>query len=263
MKKFIGGAGVLLLLGWLMAARGAHAEGFDQTHSAWTSVLAAYQTDDGRVRYKQLKADVGTRSDHPLKVYLAAIEGVSKATFQSWGREDQMAFLINAYNAETVKVIIDHYPIESIKDVGSIFKSPWKKELFSLLSGEIKTLDGIEHDWLRPKFGDARVHAAVNCASISCPRLAPDAFTGATLNTRLDAMMHGWLADAKRNTYEPKTGALHLSKIFNWYGEDFVKAYGSVAKTVERFGPEAAKEALRVKGTIDFLDYDWTLNEAK
>jgi hypothetical protein len=245
-----------------VAASSAHAADFDQTHALWNDVLKGYQTETGHMRYKALAADLKAKPDHALGKYLKDVDAVPKATYDGWPDNAKKAFLMNAYNAHTVKLIVDNYPVKSIKDLGSLFKSPWKKELFSMLDGKIKTLDGIEQDTLRPDFKDARIHAAVNCASISCPRLAPVAFTADTLDAQLDALMRGWLADPTRNRYEPAKGKLFLSKIFDWYDEDFERSYGSVAKAVAAFGPKEAVEALAKGGSIDYLDYDWNLNEA-
>lgn len=234
---------------------------FDQTHGAWTQVLKRYQTPDGRVRYKQLKGDFG-EPNHPLSQYLRTVSEVKKTEFDSWRRELQMSFLINSYNAFTVKLILDNYPVKGIKSTVGFLKSPWKKEYFSLLDGTIKTLDPIEHDILRPKYKDARVHAAVNCASVSCPRLFADAFVGDRLEAQLETAFKDFLWDKTRNRYEPQNNKIYLSKIFDWFGDDFKEPYGGYLKLIEKLGPPDAKAAIAKGAKVEFLTYDWGLNES-
>ncbi len=244
-------------------ALAAPAFGFDQTHAGWDGVLKKYQTDKGMVRYKDLKADAADKA-HPLNTYLAALQAVPKAEWEGWSKGDKMAFLINAYNALTVKLIVDHYPVASIKKIGGILTKPWSVEFFSLFGGALKALDPIEHEWLRPQFKDFRIHAAVNCASISCPPLRREAFVGARLDLQLDEQMQNWLADPSRNKYDAAKGELELSKLFDWYKKDFEDWGGGVKAVVTKYGPEAAKKAYAAKEPdVDYLDYDWGLNEAK
>jgi hypothetical protein len=246
----------------LFAAMTARAGSFDQEHAAWTGVLQKYQTDAGLVRYKQLKADAAAKA-HPFNGYLESLAKLTRAEFDGFAKNDKIAFLINAYNAYTVKLIVDNYPVESIKKIGGLFTKPWDVEFFSLLGGQITSLDPIEHKMLRPNYRDYRVHAAVNCASISCPPLRHEAFVGARLDAQLDEQMRLWLADPSRNKFDAQTGELSLSRIFDWYAKDFEEWGGGVKAVVSKFGPEAARQAYAKKGEVDFLDYDWGLNEAK
>lgn len=108
-----------------------------------------------------------------------------ESAFQKWTRGQQMAFYINLYNAATLKLVIDHYPVKSIKDIGNVLKGPWKQEVVRVF-GKVKTLDYVENDVLRAKYKDPQVHFAVNCASIACPSLRAGAFQGAKLNKQLD-----------------------------------------------------------------------------
>lgn len=245
----------------LFFATSAHA--FEHNHGAWTGVLQKYQTDTGLVRYKQLKADVAADKAHPFTAYLDTLGKVGKSEYDGWSKPEKMAFLINAYNAFTVKLILDNYPVESIRKIGGVFTKPWDVEFFSLLGGQIKSLDPIEHKVLRPEFKDFRVHAAVNCASTSCPPLRHEAFVAARIDAQLDEQMTAWLADPSRNKFDAATGELGLSKIFDWYAKDFVEWGGGVKAVVSKFGPEAARQAYAKKGDVDFLDYNWSLNEAK
>ena len=235
---------------------------FDHSHSKWDKVLKDYQNENGLVNYKKLKADANNK-EHSFNSYLSEVSGVSESEYNKFKSEEKMAFLINAYNAFTFKLIVDNYPVKSIKDIGSLFTSSWKKEFFSMLGGKVKSLDPIEHEWLRPKFKDYRIHAAVNCASISCPPLRHEAFLGSNLDKQLDEQMSFWLKDESRNRFDEKFGKLYLSKIFDWYGDDFEKWGDGIKAVVKKFGPKAAVEAIKKGGDIDYLDYDWGLNEAK
>jgi Protein of unknown function, DUF547 len=240
----------------------ARAFAFDHSHPLFTQVLAKYLVADGRVKYRTLKADVTSQPKHPLLQYLSETSELKKAEYETFSNEQKMAFLINSYNAFTLKLVIDHYPVKSIKDIGSLFKSPWKKEFFSLLEGEIKTLDAIEHDYLRAQFKDARIHAAINCASLSCPRLQPVAFTADKLGAQLDSAALEWLNDPARNHFDKTSHTMTLSKIFNWFEKDFVHGYGGISGFIKKFGPPLAKDLAIQKAKIKFLTYDWKLNEA-
>lgn len=232
---------------------------FDSSHKEWTAVLKKYQDERGNMHYAQLKADIKT-ANHSFLNYLAAIEGVSRGEFDRWTEPQKKAFLINAYNALTVKLIVDHYPVKSIKKIGGLFTKPWALEFFSLLGGEIKALDPIEHQWLRPKFKDYRIHAAVNCASVSCPPLRNEAYTGDKLDSQLDAQMRSWLSDKDRNRVSAEK--LELSKIFSWYKEDFETWGGGVKAVVSKFSSQPLSTSVLNQVNISFLDYNWDLNEA-
>jgi hypothetical protein len=179
-----------------------------------------------------------------------------------------MAFLINAYNAFTVELILTRYPdLKSIKDMGSFVQSAWRKKFFSLL-GEPRHLDWIEHEQLRPLYNDPRVHAAVNCASIGCPALRNEAFTAGRLEAQLDDGMVRFLGDRTRNRVNG--GQLEVSAIFKWFKEDFEKGHKGFSKVEDVFAKFAVQlsdkpeEQARLRGKtlpVTHLDYDWSLNE--
>jgi hypothetical protein len=150
----------------------------DHTHAAFTTILAKHVKGE-LVDYASIK-----KNPDPLIAYLDTLAAVPESAFNKWDRKQQMAFLINLYNAATLKLVIDHYPIKSIKDIGGM-KGPWKQEVVRLF-GRFKTLDHVEHDLLRPIYQDPRVHFAVNCASIGCPALRAEAFQAARLDAQLD-----------------------------------------------------------------------------
>ena len=224
--------------------------GFDHKHEKWDQILQNHTKKvDGQVlfNYKKLKGN-----DSNLKSYLKELEAVNKGTFKEFNSDQKLAFWINAYNAYTVKWILKHYPVESIKDTGSLFSNPWKKEFIELM-GKKMSLDGIEHGTIRKNFKEARIHFAVNCASIGCPSLYQNAFIAEKLDAQLEESTKFFLSNKKKNYLKGQT--YHLSKIFDWYGEDFEKYHGSVEKFVGKYLGEG--------DDIEFLDYDWSLNEFK
>lgn len=230
----------------------AHAQAFDHKHTGWNTTLSQSLDASGRVRYATLKKEL--TPSHPFTVYVQSVQQVSEVEYQKWTPAEQKAFLINAYNALTVKLIVDNYPVKSIKKIGGLFTKPWSVKFFRLFGGKIQSLDPIEHEWLRPKFKDYRIHAAVNCASESCPPLRRSAFTADQLDAQLDEQMKAWLSDPTRNDLSGAT--LKLSKIFDWYKKDFEQWGGGVLKVVSKYATIHGKD-------YKFLDYNWDLNEAK
>lgn len=210
-----------------------------------------------------------------LTAYLKVLSAITPSEFEQFSKNEQLAFLINAYNAWTVELILTKYPkLTSIKDLGSFFSSPWSKEFIPLL-GETRSLDNIEHDLIRgavdkkgkPKYNDPRIHFAVNCASIGCPALRAEAYTGEQLDAQLQAQAKRFLADRSRNFAENNT--LHLSAIFKWYGDDFAKGFNKATSLNEflllyrdalALSPTQQKALAENKMKIEFLSYNWDLN---
>jgi len=211
----------------------------------------------GRVDYAALKA-----APAALDAYLAEVATASLAGLSA---NEKKAFYINAYNALTLDVVADAYPIASIRDLDG--GKVWGARRFKV-AGRDLSLDDIEHKELRP-LGDPRIHAAINCAAVGCPPLAPKVFTAATLDAQLDAASRAWAATATL-----KEGVLTLNSIFDWFGDDFVPAYGArrfdvpglegkaeaAANFVAAYAPDKA-EALKKGGyTVKYAPYDWALN---
>lgn len=204
-----------------------------------------------------------------LNACLTRLAQVQRDEFDRWPTAAQLAFLINAYNAGTVDLVLSGYPgISSIKDLGSLFSSPWKKRFLPLL-GKERTLDEIEHELIRGsgRYRDPRIHFAVNCASIGCPALRGEAYDSTRLDAQLEEQARRFLSDRSRNRLEGET--LRVSPIFKWYRGDFEQGWHgaqSLGAFLALYGdamgltPEQA-QALR-DGTlpIEFLDYDWRLN---
>lgn len=218
-------------------------------HSAFDSVLKQHVDAKGQVSYAALKSN---RSS--LDAYLTKTAAVAESEFKSWGRDEQLAFLINVYNAETLQLIIDNYPTESIKKLGGLFGSPWKKKVVNLF-GEETTLDHVEHGIIRVDYADEpRIHFALVCAAKGCPPLRAEAFAAARLEAQLANQTKTFLTDTPKNRIEGDT--LFLSPIFDWYGDDFTKGGESLNDYVDSFmkGSAAGK-------SIKFTDYDWSLNQ--
>lgn len=237
------------------------AQGFDHSQKAWTSLLEKYTSTKGQstiVKYKEWKTQV-----KDLNSYLKSVEEVSKSDFTKFTKPEQLTFLINAYNAFTVKLILDNYPVRSIKDIGSVFSSPWKKKFFRLF-GEEQNLDTIEHQFIRAQFNEPRIHFALVCASVGCPALRREAYTPEKLENQLNDAAIQFLTDRTKNQYLVEKQTLELSPIFKWYGDDFVKKFGSLEEFLAdkiTSNPNHQQLIRSKKVQIKFLEYDWSLNE--
>jgi len=233
----------------LLLSFNAHAQ---VDHSLLDQILKKH-VSGGWVNYKKLH-EGWSNANHPLKLYLKTIEKYTKKEVETWSQNDQKALYINAYNAYTLNLILDHYPLKSIRDLSS----PWKRPIVKLM-GETHHLDWIEHEVLRAIFKETRIHAAVNCASKSCPPLASFAFEGSKLDQQLNDIMKAFVNDSIRNQYNSSKKKASLSKIFKWYADDFKP---SVREYLLTFAQGKAKETLQNSDVeIDYLDYDWSLNE--
>ncbi len=237
---------ILLLSGTFLQAA------FDQSHKAFTQVLGKY-VEGNNVDYAALK-----KSPDRLGAYLVSLSKVSKSEYSSWSDNQKKAFLINLYNAATLKLIVDHYPVKSIKDIGN----PWKLKTVKVF-GKAISLDHVEHEMLREDFTDARIHFGVNCASVGCPPLRKEAFTAAKIDRQLDEQARAFLADRSKNKIDPKNGTMQLSSIFDWFEGDFVKHAGSVQQFVTPYLPKKTRDAIGGRSMkISYTDYDWSLNDA-
>lgn len=249
----------------------APAKAFDHQHAAWTALLERHVAWNAEgttttVDYAGFASDRG-----PLKTYLDVLSAVPRTEFDRWRKPQRDAFLINAYNAFTVELVLTRYPdLASIKDLGSLLRSPWKQRFFVLL-GDQRHLDEVEHALLRgaPDFDEPRIHFAVNCASIGCPALRPEAFTADRLDAQLEDQTVRFLRDRSRNRFEPTSGVLTLSKIFDWYAGDFERGFRGTRSTAAFAGLYAAalgddpdSTARVASGAIRlaYSDYDWALN---
>jgi hypothetical protein len=229
-------------------------------HGAWAAFLERYlvvrQDGVNRVRY----AAVSEADRRKLDAYLERLAGVEISTYS---RPVQFAYWVNLYNALTIDIVLDHYPVDSIRDIdispGWFANGPWGAELVTV-EGTALTLNDIEHRILRPIWQDPRIHYAVNCASIGCPDLRADPYTAAELDRQLDAAARGYVNDARGA--EVRDGALTVSKIYTWYQEDFGDSDAGVIRHLKRYADPELAQALDGVSEIADSRYDWSLNEA-
>jgi len=219
-------------------------------HSSFDAILKQRVDSNGMVDYAGLKADRAG-----LDSYLEKTGAVTKSEFNGWNENDQIAFLSNVYNAETLQLIIDNYPVDSIKDLGGLISTPWDKKTV-ILFGEKTTLNAVEHDILREDYDEPRIHFSLVCAAVSCPPLRREAYTGAKLDDQLDDQAKVFLAQSGKNRIEGDT--VYLSKIFDWYGGDFGKGDAALLSALNPWidGDTAGKD-------VDYTDYNWSLNDQK
>ncbi|MEX2670597.1 MAG: DUF547 domain-containing protein [Phycisphaeraceae bacterium] len=262
----------------LPTASPAAAQDGAYTDAPYAIVLETFVDGEGLVDYAGLKT-----KPYQLKAYLDQLAQLDRTTFDAWPEDEQIALLINAYNAFTLKAIIDHYPIQgsllsslryprnSIRQIPGV----WTSLTFDLM-GEAYTLDAIEKGWLSVDYDEPRFHMAVNCASIGCPPLLNEPYRGGVLEEQLDAQTERFFADGRYFQINRTLGVIKLSPIFHWYAADF-RSYAptraddlgtrraedlGVIEFVSRYVDGATAASLRTKPyVIGYLGYDWSLNE--
>lgn len=267
----------ILLAGWLSLS--ASAQNFDHEHSDFNRLLQTYVDDDGFVNYRGFQ-----EYDDELQGYLQQLAAVTAEQIDEWTEPQQLAYWINAYNAFTIQAIVDNYPIKrggltglfvpknSILQIDGV----WKELEWDAARGSI-TLDAIEHEILRKEFEEPRIHFAIVCASFSCPDLRNEAYTATKLDTQLNSQINVFLADDEKGVFiDADHGRVKVSKIFDWFSEDFVvSSDGKNAfadRGEEKAGvlnfivanlPDGERKAFLQKDDFRFgyLDYDWELNE--
>lgn len=222
------------------------------SHSIWDGLTKKYVSSTGRVNYGGFNKDEKT-----LDSYLALLS--SNPPKADWSKEEKLAFWINAYNAFTVKLILNYQKdnIKSIKDIGSSIKipfvnTPWDIKFFQI-GGKSMDLNEIEHGIIRKQFADARIHFALVCAAVSCPPLRNEAFVAAKLNAQLDDQGVKFLNDPTKN--KVTSDGATVSKLFTWYGGDFKKT-----KPVADWINQYSRVKLKKNGSISYMDYLWDLN---
>ena len=219
-------------------------------HEIWAELLGRYAKPGG-VDYSGFKSE-----EDRLDQYLKILENTDPDKLP---RNEQYAYYINVYNAWTIKLILSGYPgVTSIKDFGTILKSPWQKR-WVRINGETITLDEVEHEILRPRFKDPRVHFAINCSAVSCPPLRPEPYRGRTLDQQLEDSTRSFVND--ESSYRLDGNNLFVSRIFKWFSEDFsdgaLEFYLKYAQGDLKEKLAARKGTLKVK----YLHYDWSLND--
>ena len=219
----------------------------------YNELLKKYVNEEGWVNYKGF-----IKEKELFQNYLDELSANPPA--DGLGKDEKEAYWINAYNAFTIKLIMDHYPVKSIKDIGPkhqipFLNTPWQKRFFTI-GGKRMKLDRIEHQILRKQFEDPRVHFAIVCASRSCARLRNEAYEGGKLNEQLNAQARNFLSDKRKNEITPSKA--ELSPYFTWFKKDFTK-HGTVIQFINKYSNIKLKD----NAVIDEKDYDWDLNEQK
>jgi hypothetical protein len=247
-----------VLIGLLAASPGAA----DVDHGLYTEILKAY-VRGGHVKYAALC------SDERLPEYLERLESVEPKDLSS--DAERLAFWMNAYNAFTLKVICDDYPIDSINDlhfggriVGSLLnKTVWDRA-FIRIAGDELSLNDIEHKIIRERFDDARIHFALVCAAVSCPPLRTEAYVAERLDEQLNNQGRSFMQDPAKNRFDLTNKVAHLSRILDWYSEDFGSNRAEVLLALTPFLPKEIAEAITddpESWRVSYLDYDWGLND--
>ncbi len=228
---------------------------FDHEHRAFATTLQRFVTN-GLVDYASLKAQPKS-----LLTYLNQLGAVSRNEFSQWSTNQQLAYLINLYNAATLKLVIDHYPVKSIKKIGGLFGGPWNQNIVPLF-GSTNTLDYLEYEVLLKNHREPRIHLALVCAALGCPELRGEPYTGARLNAQLEDQGRRFLNDPRKNRFDARSRILYLSPIFKWFAKDFEEKSGSVIKFVQPYFPATVQSELaREKVRIRYTSYDWALND--
>lgn len=224
------------------------------SHSSYDELLQKYVDDKGLVNYKGL---MGERQK--LKSYLSILE--DNPPQEEWTRDEKLAYWINAYNAFTLELILEHYPVETIKDIGSTIKIPFVSTAWDVkfinIGGEEYDLNNIEHGIIRKEFDEPRIHFALVCAAVSCPKLQNRAYLPEKLDEQLTKAAREFLGNPAKNNIESSSKAT-LSKIFNWYGGDF-NNNGTLIEFINKY----SSMKLNKDADIDWMDYNWALNEQK
>lgn len=243
--------------------RSAATESKTVDHSEFNKLLAEHVSTDAsglnRVNYQAFDQDDRAR----LASYIKMLEGIDPATLD---RGEQFALLVNLYNAKTIEIVVDNYPVKSIKDInlgGSLLSAvtggPWKKKVTSI-KGTPLSLDDLEHEILRPLFSDPRVHYAVNCASVGCPNLNRQAYSGRELDAQLDAAAKAFINSPRG--VDVSAGKLRVSSIFVWFQEDFGDDESLIAH-LRKYAEGDRAKALERASRVDDNFYDWTINDRK
>ena len=222
-------------------------------HSAFDALLHKHVDKDGWVDYEGFRTDAVS-----LEAYITSI---GNAPFANLGRDEKLALLINAYNAFTLRLILEHYPIESIKDIPSAKR--WDAKRWRLGPMTL-SLNQIEHEQVRPKFAEPRIHFALVCAAIGCPKLRNEAYQAERIEEQLEDQTRYVHSHDRWFRYQPDAKGVGLTKLYDWYGSDFEQVAGSVLGFASRYSmPLKTALGEDKKPRIKWLDYDWTLNDRK
>ena len=221
------------------------------SHELWDQLLKKHVDDEGMVDYKGFSQD-----SSQLKIYLKGLSE-NAPNGKHWSEADQLAYWINAYNAFTIDLVLKHYPVESIKDIGPsiqipLVNTPWQIK-FIEINGEKYNLDNLEHNIIRKNFNEPRIHFALVCAAISCPKLRNEAYNGHSLDQQLTDQTRAFLSNENKNRIAENK--IEISKIFKWYGGDFKKETSLI-----QYLNQYTEVTIRDNAKVSYTDYDWGLN---
>lgn len=244
-----------LLLCWFPCTALKLRADFDKSHGSLAKVLSRF-VKDGLVDYRSLKA-----TPTELAEYLDEVAKVSREQFDGWKEPERLAFLLNVYNATTLQLIIDHYPVKGIRSIGGLFSSPWRLKVVHIW-GEAFTLDQLEHEMIRPNFAEPRIHYALVCAARSCPPLRHEPYLGTRLGDQLQDQGRVFLATPEKNRVDRNAQILWLSPIFKWFESDFTRGKITLQQyLLPQLQPEDRSLVATNSFRIKYTDYDWSLNE--
>lgn len=233
-------------------------------YGSWDELLKVY-SNDGRVNYKAIKID-----EAKLRMAITHIENIPKFEFSSFSENERKAFWINAYNLAVVKTVIDNYPIKKNFGLNAIrypknsiqqIENVWDRPILTV-RGRVLSLNDIENKILRPEFKDPRIHFAIVCASIGCPVIRSEVYTADKLDQQLAEQIRIFIEDPKKVSYDRSKDVLYLSPIFKWFKGDFDEV-GGVVTFIKRYSDDLWAGSLSQKTQIEWLGYDWSLNEIK
>ncbi len=228
----------------------AAAISLEKSNQLYENVLKLY-VNDGLVDYAGIKSN-----PQDLDEYLAQTSLVTKENFNNWNEDEQLAFLINIYNAQTLNLVANNYPVKSIKDIAAGSGGPWKQPVVDLF-GERISLNALEHELIRKSNPEARVHFALVCAALSCPVLINTPYQADILEKQLSEQTKVFMMDKDKNSIDTNAKTLRLSPIFDWFKEDFVKQSGTVIEFVNPYFDNQAN----IEFNIEYTNYDWSLND--
>lgn len=231
-------------------------------HRLWQSFLDRYVSTDAAGVNLVNYAAVSPQDHALLKRYLAELQAVS---IHQHRRDVQLAYWVNLYNAKTVDIVLDHYPVDSIRDIklgdGLIVVGPWRAPVLRV-SGRPLSLNDIEHAIIRPIWQDQRIHYVLNCAAIGCPNLGLKAYGNDDIDAAMTVAAEAYVNDP-RGVHVDGNGRLRLSKIYAWFREDFGGEPRAVLHSVAQFAKPSLRARLEEHGRIDDYAYNWLLNDSR
>ena len=228
---------------------------FDHSYTSLGHVLQNH-VKDSKVDYAAIKS-----SPIHLNTFLDEAAALQRSIYDTWSDEQKLAFLINLYNAATIKLVIENYPVGNMKDIGNSLVTAWNKPVVRLF-GDLVSLDHVEHKMIRKDFDEPRIHFAIVCAAVSCPPLRTEAYVPDRLSDQMDEQGIQFLANTDKNRLDTASKTAYLSKIFDWFGEDFTSDKKALLKSLSPwFSKSDQQKIAEGEWRVEFNKYDWSLND--